>query len=304
MKRQLINFLLLAMIFVAGCKKESDRYPSAIALKRVPYVNVKIDASGSQAIDLLNLANFSGKYTISLLYTDDAPPSKVDVVVIKNGNKSNVKVLQASVGTFPSSFTLTAAQLASLFGAPVALGDNYDIGVDIYTADGAKYEAFPAATSVTSYGGTGQANQPNFTPTARFSAICAYDPNIYQGNFKAADAFGDADGSIIVLTKIDNTHFSFIYPSVLNPVPIVVTVTTTNNNAAILGPQTIGTQWSAAYGYPNTATYANPSAVTATSGGGSVSPCAGVVTLKISWGVQGGAAVFGGGPYTLTLTKQ
>jgi hypothetical protein len=298
MKKNIINILLLTTILFVGCKKNDTRYPFSVDLVRIPYVNTTLDATGSAAIDLTNLASFNGKYSINLLYPNDIKPTKVDVVVRKNNNNSVIKVLQAGVTTFPSAYTVTAAQLSTAFGAPIVLGDNYDIGTDIYVGD-KKYEAFPAAGGI-AYGGTGQQNQPNFSPSIRYSAICAYDPNIYVGNFKASDGFGDADGAIIVLTKINNTQFSFIYPSALNPNPIIVTVNPLNNTVTI-PLTTIGTQWSPAYGYPNTATYANPSVNSAT---GTVAPCDKTVTLKIQWGTNAGALQFGGGPYTLLLTKQ
>jgi len=303
MKKYIINCFLLATVFIVGCKKEDARYPFTVALSRVPYANVIIDPASSTAIDLTNLATFAGKFSITLLYPTDAPPSKVDVVIIKNGVNSSVKILQAGVTTFPSTtITVTAAQIAALFGTPIVLGDSYVIGVDIYAQDGTKYEAFPNAggTNLLAYSGTGQANQPGFIPKITFGAICKYDPNIYQGNFKAKDAFGDADGAIIVLTKVDATHFSFIYPSAVNGTPITVTVNPANNTVSI--PLTvIGTKWDPAYGYPNSATYVGPSVNSAT---GSVAPCAATVTMNIQWGTNSGALQFGGGPYPLTLTKQ
>jgi hypothetical protein len=80
----------------------------------------------------------------------------------------------------------------------------------------------------------------------------------------------------------------------------VVTVNTANNNASI-ATQTIGSRWDPAYGYPNNATYVDPSAV-ATSG--SVAPCDKIVTLQVVWGVQKGALVFNSGGYKLVLTKE
>ncbi|MGI8582471.1 MAG: hypothetical protein ACR2KX_09750 [Chitinophagaceae bacterium] len=300
MKKNIINSVLLATLLFVGCKKNNDRYPFNVDLKRVPYVNVTTDPTGSGAIDVLNLGNFSGKYIVDVLYKNDVPPAKVDVVMIKNGDKSTVKVLQAGVTTFPSTFTVTGAQLASLFGTPAKLGDNYDIGTDIYTVDGTKYEAFPNASSaLLAYSGTGQANQPGFSPTTRFSAICGYDPSIYVGAFKAKDGFGDADGATIVLTKVSNNSFSFLYPSVLGAKPIIVTVNTGNNSVSIAS-QSIGTAWDPAFGYVPAATYINPTAATAAAGG-TVAPCDKTVSIKISWGYNGN--IFGGGPYTLLLTK-
>jgi hypothetical protein len=294
MKKYIINCFLLATVFVVGCKKNDARYPFTVALARVPYVNLSIDPTGSASIDVLNLANFSGKYNTSLLYPSDVPPAKVDLVIIKNGVNSSVKLLQAGITTFPSStFTITAAQIQTLFGAPIVLGDNYDIGADIYTQDGTKYEAFPIAgsTNLLSYSGTGQANQPGFVPTIRFGAICAYDPLIYQGNFVVvSDAFQDVNpGTVIQLVKISNNSFSVTYPDVsifpFPPPPIVVVVNTANNTITV-AKQKIGTKIYNAYDNIN---------VQAT--GGSVSPCAQTATLNFNFTVDQGS--FGTTPYVI-----
>ena len=292
--------LLLALSFGAilvftGCKKDDGAIRSNVTINDIPTISTSVDATGSQAIDLLNLGSFSGKFKIALYFANATPPSKVDIVVRKNGSNANVKLYKAGVTTLPSTFTFTATELSTLFGAPIALGDSYDFAPDIYVGD-RKFEAFPA---VGAGSGAGPVAQPLYSEFARYAAICKFDPTFYVGNFTAKDAFGDADGKTIVLTNVDATHFSFIYPSVDNPKPIIVTVNATTNAVSI--PLTvIGTQWSAPYGYPATATYANPSVNSAT---GSVTPCSRSVTLNIAWGTSGGSLTFGGGPYSLVLTK-
>ena len=302
MKKYIINCFLLATLFVVGCKKNDARYPFTVALSRVPYVNLSIDPTGSSSIDVLNLGTFSGKYNTSLLYLSDAPPSKVDLVIIKNGVNSTVKLLQAGITTFPSAtFTITSAQIQALFGVPIVLGDNYDIGADIYAQDGTKYEAFPftgptAAGNLLSYSGTGQANQPGFVPTIRFGAICAYDPLIYQGTFLVvSDAFQDLNpGDPVTLTKISNNSFSFTYPDASIapfPPPAITVVVNTGTNGITIAKQQIGTK---IYG-----AYDNPS-VAATSG--SVSPCNKTVTLNLIWTVNQGT--FAPNPAPLVLKHQ
>jgi hypothetical protein len=305
MKKNIINCFLLATLLFVGCKKNEARYPFDIALARVPYLNVIQDATGSASIDVLNLANFTGKFNITLLYLNDVAPSKADIVIRKNGDNSTAKLLQSGVTTFPSAtYSVTSAQIASLFGAPILLGDNYDIGVDIYTQDGTKYSAFPAAgtTSLLSYSGTGQANQPGFIPTIRFSALCAYDPNIYQGNFVVvSDGWQDTNpGDVIVFTKIDATHFSFFYPSVLGPIApgVIVTVNPLTNTPSIgaTGKQLLGARFD--YGVPGK--YLNPTARTIAGPLNSVTPCDKAISLSIAWGYDGGEF----GPYTFKLKHQ
>jgi hypothetical protein len=274
MKSNLIIYLSL-LLFFTGCSKDDGPVPKSVGIERIPAPLITKDATGSQAIDVINLGSFSGKFKVGLYFPNDIPPQKMDIVVRKNS--TTTKVLQAGVTTFPSTFTITAAQLAQLFGAPVALGDNYDIGADIYSQSGKKYEAFPAVGEP--YGATGfAADHPGFSPSVTFSAICAYDPNLYQGNFVVVkDDWADTSpGDIIVLTKIDNTHFSFIYPTAVNPIPIVVTVNTLTNTPSI-ALQNVGTAW--VYDSKPPA----PTAKTTPGVANKIAPCDKTLSLNMTW---------------------
>src|SRR4030095_3619710 len=134
MKIRKINILLAAslgaIIAFSGCEKDDGAIPERVTVTEVPTITTNIDATGSQSIDLLNLASFSGKFKVALYFPGATPPSKVDIVVRKsNGTtvtNANVKLYKAGVTTFPTTFTVTSAEIATLFGAPIALGDNYD----------------------------------------------------------------------------------------------------------------------------------------------------------------------------------
>lgn len=275
MQKNLIVYFLSAILFI-GCSKDDGPVPEAIGLERVPAPKITIDATGSQAIDVLNLAAFNAKVNVALYFPDDIPPSKMDIVIRKNANNANVKVLQAGLTTFPSAITITATQLATLFGTPVAIGDNYDIGADIYSQSGKKYEAFPIIGL--GYAAAFQPDHPGFSPSVRYSAICAYDPEIYQGNFVVVrdDWHDTAPGDIIVFTKIDATHFSFIYPTTVNPIPIVVTVNTLTNTPSI-ALQTIGTAWTYDAAPPP------PTAQTTPGVANNLAPCDKTISLNMTW---------------------
>lgn len=290
MKKHIFYFLLASILF-AGCTKNDGPVPEDVALERVPEPQI-VKSAGNQAIDMLNLDAFKGTFTVGLYSATDAPPAKFDVVIMKNGDKGNVKLFKADVSTFPTTMDITAAQLATLFGDAVVLDDNYDIGVDIYTQSGKKYEAFPAIGL--GYG-SGVASQPAATTFTRYSAICAYDPSIYEGKFVVIeDEFADlAPGDIVTLTRIDDTHFSYIYPSGINPTPIIVTVNPANNVVTI-AKQKFGDAftWEPAYTNPNAATVSNVL--------NSVSPCA------LEWGAVINYTVDQGnfGNYYLKMRKQ
>jgi len=87
MKNRKINIFaaltLGLMIAFAGCKKDDGGVRSSVVIKDVPVVSTKIESTGSQAIDLLNLAGFSGKFKVELYFPGATPPDKVDIVVRK-----------------------------------------------------------------------------------------------------------------------------------------------------------------------------------------------------------------------------
>jgi len=290
MKKSIL-YTLLAVVFLAGCTKHDGPVPDGVNLERIPEPQI-VKNGGSAAIDVLDLAAFEGKFDVSLFFPEDVPPSKMDIVVMKNSDKSTVKMFQADVTSFPASFTVTAAQLADLFGEPVELGDDYDFGADVYTQDGKKYQAFPA-TGV-AYGSS-IAGQPGASTGVRYSAICAYDPSIYEGAFVVVeDEFADlAPGDVVVLTKIDDTHFSYVYPSGINPTPIIVTVNPADNSLSIT-KQKFGTAftWQPAYTNPNAETKPNPLNF--------VAPCDKEWGAVVNYTVDQGS--FGG--YYLKMKKQ
>jgi hypothetical protein len=294
MKNRKINIfaaLTLGLIIAfAGCKKDDGGIRSSVVIKSVPVVSTKIESTGSQAIDLLNLAGFSGKFKVELYFPGATPPDKVDIVVRKNGSNTNVKVVKKDVTTLPFSFTVTSADIAAIFGVAVALGDTYDFAPDLYVGVN-KYEAFP----VTGTGnGAGVISYPLYSDYARFAAICAYDPAIYEGDFVVvSDGFGDfSPGEIVKFTKISNNSFSFIDPYVTSPLPIIVTINTLNNQATI-AKQKIGNAfvW---------ASYTNPNVAVAASSTSVVAPCSKTITLAIAYTVDQG----GFGTFNLVLKKK
>ena len=225
MKKYLYYFLL-AFTLLAGCSKNDGPIPKDIVLDRTPEPQVT-KSGGSQAIDVTNLASFQAKFDVGVYYTSDIQPSKYDVVIRKNGNDTTVKFFKKDITTFPTSLDINVNDLETLFGEPVVLGDNYDIGVDMYMASGKKYEAFPLVG--TGYG-SGISQQPGATPSIRYSAICQYHDEVYQADFKIIkDDWADyAVGDIVTVTRIDATHFSFKYAAP-DALPIIITVNPLTN---------------------------------------------------------------------------
>jgi hypothetical protein len=148
MKLNKINILaalaLAAIITLTGCSKDDGPIPKRIGIEDVPAVTTNLVAGGTTAtITFSNQAAFQGNFRVALYFDGAKPPSKVDVVVRKNGSAANVRVYKTDITSLPASFTITAAEIATLFGAPLALNDTYDFAPDIYVGT-LKYEAFPA----------------------------------------------------------------------------------------------------------------------------------------------------------------
>ena len=304
MKIRKINILMAlslgALIVFSGCSKDDGAISERVPISAVPTITTNIDPTGSASINMLSLATFSGKFKVDNYFPGTTPPTKVDIVVRKTKgttiNNSNVKVFKTGIATLPANFTVTAAEIAALFGTAITLGDNYDFAPDIYVGE-RKFEAFPTTGSGT---GAGLNGQPLFGEFVRYSAICAYDPAIYEGDFEVvSDAWADfAVGETVTLTKVDNTKFSFFDPYATAPLkPIIVTVNTGNNQVTV--PKTsVGTDWGWAVGTYTGAFVQTAGAATTSF----VAPCDKTVNLNLNYMVDAGT--FGGGPYLLVLRKK
>lgn len=281
MKKSIIFSLCSLVLVFAACRKSDNaKLPD---LSRVPTPKItKVTTGADQTISSQNPTTFSGKYTVDLLFPNDVKPSKVDVVVMKNGNAGNVKVLQSGVTTFPSTFTITGAQLTSLFGSPIMLGDKFDIGADVYTEDGKKYEAFPS-NGAAGYG-AGESNIPGSSLFVRYEAICTYIPAVYAtGNYRVlADDWADyAVGDIIPVTQIDPTHISFKYLAD-NPQPIVIAIDPVTNGTSV-AKQVYGSGYGAGW------TYGPISAESVSDVRNNVAPCDSTVGVVLKHTVAAGS---------------
>ena len=228
--KKVILYSLLATTVLFSCRKSDN--PKIPDLTRVPVPKIVVAANSEAVIDVSNdPALFKGKFDVGMLFPEEIPPQKMDIVIIKNGNKAVVKTFKTDVTSFPTTLDITGAQLVTLFGSPIKLGDFFDIGADIYLSNGLKIEAFPAVGTQFS-GGT--ANIPGSSTFLRYAAICKFNIDDYTGNFKVVlDEWDDYPvGTTITLTKVDATHLSFVYPTAFNVKPIVVTINP-NNSVAV-----------------------------------------------------------------------
>lgn len=284
-----LNILAVVLSFTACRKDDNARIPD---LARVPVPSLTVKDGSDDQISPADPESFSAQFDVDLFFKDDIPPQKFDVVVIKNGDKSTVKTIKADVTTFPTTVELTGAQLISFFGE-IEDGDAFTVGVDITTQNGSLFQAFPPVGA--GYGPGVQNEAGGVTLTLTFSKPCAYDPSIYEGDFEVVtDEFLDtAPGDVLTLTKIDDTHFSYVYPSPFNPLPVIVEVDPATNKTKIV-KQKIGDY------FTWDPTYTNPYAETTTGAENQVLPCDESFTVIIAYSVDQGDF----GTFKFTLKKK
>jgi hypothetical protein len=232
--RYSILFSFLAIVFLYSCRKDDN--PKIPDLTRVPTPLITIDPTSDKLINPGNPAAFKGKVNVGLYFETDIKPQKFDVVVMKNGNKANVKVLKADVTTFPTTVEFTGQELITLFGGPIADGDAFDIGVDITTQSGEKFLAFPAVGNAY---GAGVGNQLGASLTVKFLKPCTFVSSAYVGDFSVLqDDWNDyAVGDVIPVKTVSANQISFEYNAAFMDAgtskPIILTINPATNNITV-----------------------------------------------------------------------
>src|SRR5215203_2902752 len=123
----LTAFALTAAIALTACSKDDGAIPKRIGIEDVPAMTMNVDPQKTNNLDTIRFGNqaaFAGKFKVAMIFPGQLKPTKVDIVVRKNATNSTAKVYKAGITEFPTSFTITAAEIVALFGAPVALNDN------------------------------------------------------------------------------------------------------------------------------------------------------------------------------------
>lgn len=286
MRNSIIYSLLLSIFFLSCRKEDNTKLPD---LTRVPTPLVTKVTTTDQVISVQDPTVFKGSFTVDLFFKDDVPPQKFDIVVMKNGDKGNVKTIHENITTFPSSFEITGPQLATLFGAAIQLGDKFDVGVDVTTQSGQKFQAFPLIGA--GYG-AGVGNQEGASTFIRYEAVCKFDAAAYAGNFEViTDEWEDyGAGEVIPVTVINETQLSFKYKAA-NAQPIIVTVNP-NTNSVSVAKQVYGTYAGTPYGNFSVESIPNVENF--------VAPCEGVLSVILRHTVSAGSF----GEYKIVLKKK
>lgn len=230
MKYSIIFSFLLGSLLIAGCRKDDN--PRVPDFAKVPIPLITLGDGAEIKIPGGDPASFTTTFTIDTYFKNGELPKHYDVVAIKNGDKSNPKVIQAGISTFPTTIQVTGQQLIDLFGEAIGLGDAFDIGADVYTLDGKKYDAFPPGGETYA---PGIANLPGSNTQLHFAAPCLFNPDDYtEGDYEVVvDEWVDYDpGTPIPVTKIDDTHYSFKY-NAANANPIIMVVNPVDNSITV-----------------------------------------------------------------------
>ena len=184
MKRILTYSILIAFILLSACRKsDNPKIPTLIDVT-VPLITK--DAAGDGTISKDNPLAFKGKFVVDMYFKNGPQPSKFDVVVIKNGDKTNIKHIKDGITTFPTTVDITGQQLTTLFNAPIVLGDVFTIGVDVTTAAGQLFQAFPQPAKAQAYG-AGLNGQPGASTSIDYIAVCPYNINDFVGPATVVD---------------------------------------------------------------------------------------------------------------------
>lgn len=235
MKKSLIYTLLATLVLFACRKSDNSILPD---LKRAPVVLVNLDATSDKFISPVNPAGFKGVVTVDLLFANEVP-QKVDLVVMKNGNSGDVRVLKADITTFPTKVEFTGQQLINLFGgAAIAGGTSFEVGANVTNKDGELLLAFPpgasaySASNVSTIGNV----KPGATTSVQYLMPCPFNADAYVGNFEVLqDDWADyKKGDVIQVKKVSATELSFEYA--VDPgssKPIILTINPSDNSISV-----------------------------------------------------------------------
>jgi len=261
MKKIIVPLIICLAVFgsMISCRKNNN--PKLGPITSVPLMNL-IDTANDALIP--DTGAFTRTFTVDLYYKDDVPKS-IDVVVVKNGAKTNysdssIKILQAGVTTFPTNITFTNTSIVNLFG-PIALGDIYEFGVNITLQNGTVIPGFIVGDSNLKGGnayGSDIGKLPGETPVIAYKSPCAYNQSILIGTYKIVqDDWQDYVGlpkpvPPVTAGPAANQITLMVYPGAgagTNAQPMIVTIDTLN---AGVGNASVATQIIGDYpGAPN-----------------------------------------------------
>jgi len=273
MKKIIIYFILLSVFAMAFSTCRKVDVPPLPDL-RFPLPLLTKDTTSDVFIHGEDPASFLGKFMVDLYYGQAVKPKKMNVVVIRNDNKINVKTIKADVTSFPASIQVTGTELAELFDSTIKLGDKFEIGADVTTKDGQKFSAFP---TIGSPYGADTATLPGSSFSIVYVADCIFNPADYNGLYTVFTQTWDYKVGDLVRVEPGTGNTILItawpHPDVGGYIrwPMIVEVDSLTNVATVPF-QAVGE-------------YAGGPSHIIDSGTGTVSPCGDKITLSLIFSV-------------------
>lgn len=286
----LMAFTLSLMLF-AGCKKEygPDKIPNFPVMDVAPVPKFTMDPDADLVIQ--QPEEFKSKFTLGLYFPDDQEtiPQSADISIVMNNNYKDIRKFKTGITAFPSTFDITSADLANLFGInieDIVPGYKFELRTDFTLKDGTVIPGFvtlpdkKAPTKGNSPITTSSDinNWPDSKTNIIFNAVCPLevenlvgnaaieDPFFYEGDYEAT--ITQEDDYVLRLTGLnENPASSFL-----------IKIDRKAFSATVAKQVVEPTIW----GYTNLAVQ----------GTGTVDACNNVITLRLTWTVDQGS--FGG----------
>lgn len=290
MKKIYYILMMFSLVVISSCRKSDNAtMPDGIVYINQPQIT---KVSGDPAILDTDPLGFNAKIAIDLYFKDSDRPDYLDLVVVKNGDAKNAKLIKGAISSYPIEVDVDGKLLSDLFGT-IASGDSYDFGAN-YIKGGKTYVAFPEGGGP-GYG-AGVSSQPGASPMVRYSAICGFDVDDFLGDGKfevTVDGWADFGvGAEAVVTKVDASTISITYP-IPSFKPIILKINT-GDNTVVVDKQALG-DYGAGWPYGVISV--------ASVGGGTanyVNPCNGIIRINGTYTVAAG----GFGANVLELKKK
>lgn len=263
----------MVILLLNSC--ESDLRMPEVSLVALP--KITFDATSEKLIQ--DGIPYSGKFVVDTYYKD--LPTDAKVVIAMNGNYTTPKTFKTGVTTFPTSYTITTAELKTLFGlTAIIIGDYFEIGLDMQMKDGKWYPAFnPKGVAY----GSGPSNLPGSSPTIKLPAVCALNLDTFAGTATISDDYWYGGVYTTTIEKVDATHLKFKNFAELGG---DFTMTIDPSTRLINVPKQVYAPNLAAWGL---ASYTNAAIV----GKGEIDACKHTITLNLTPSVdQGGWSLF------------
>lgn len=211
MKKVYSILMLLSLIAISACRKSDNAtMPDGIVYINQPQIEKSTD--GDLAILDLDPLAFQSSVVVDLYFEDSEKPDYLDLVVVKNQDPKNAKIVRAQISSYPTTVPLDGQMLTDLFGEAIERGDRFDVGAN-YISGGKTYLAFP---EVGIGYGAGVGSQPGASPTVTYMTICAFDADNFLGEtglFEVkTDPWGDFGvGTVVEVVKVSETEFSIAH---------------------------------------------------------------------------------------------